>query len=188
MQKTLKELKQLVVLAESQKDKLVLSPLPYKKTELAPVMSKETLDYHYRLAKSYVDRYNSNEGDLDFTQAGAFLHNLFFPQLKPPVNNNQPVGASNEFINKYFDKFDKFKDEFEKIAMSIQGSGWVYLARNGQIKTIKNHAIRQDIIVLIDWWEHAYNLQYLEDKRSYLKNTWRIIDWSVINSRLDLKS
>jgi superoxide dismutase len=70
--------------------------------------------------------------------------------------------------------------------MAIQGSGWVYLARNGKIKTIVNHEIRSDIILLIDWWEHSYNLQYHEDKKSYLKNIWRAIDWSVINDRINL--
>ena len=70
--------------------------------------------------------------------------------------------------------------------MTIQGSGWVYLARNGKIKTITNHAIRQDIILLIDWWEHAWALDYQANKRKYLKNIWRIINWSVINDRLNL--
>ena len=77
MQKTLTELKEIIDLVETKKDILVLNPLPYKKTDLSPVMSKETLDYHYNaLAKGYVDRYNKGEGDLEFNHAGAFLHNF----------------------------------------------------------------------------------------------------------------
>jgi Fe-Mn family superoxide dismutase len=78
------------------------------------------------------------------------------------------------------------KLEFEKTAMAIQGSGWVYLARNGKIKTISNHEMRSDIILLIDFWEHAWSLDYQADKAKYLKNIWRAIDWSVINDRINL--
>jgi len=186
MQKTLLDLKQLIIEAETHVDKLVLEPLPYDRNGLSPVMSKETLDYHYgELAKKYVDRFNKGEGDAEFNRAGAFLHNIFFPQLKEPTGSNKPTGASVEFINKHFDSFDQLKEDFEKTAMGIQGSGWVYIARNGKIKTIKNHEIRQDIILLIDWWEHAWALDYRSDKKKYLKNIWRTINWSVINDRIN---
>ena len=188
MQKTLPELKQLIVEAETKKEKLVLEKLPYDKKSLDPVMSKATLDYHYStLARAYVDRFNAGEGDSNFNEAGAFLHNLFFPQLNVPSGSNNPFGASAKFIDKHFKGgLEEVKDQFEQIAMTIQGSGWVYLARNGKIKTITNHAIRQDIILLIDWWEHAWALDYQADKRKYLKNIWRTINWSVINDRLNL--
>jgi Fe-Mn family superoxide dismutase len=67
--------------------------------------------------------------------------------------------------------------------MTIQGSGWLYLAYNGEIKTIVNHEVRDDILLLVDWWEHAWALDYQADKRSYLENTWKIINWSWINTR-----
>lgn len=185
--KSLAELKQLVVEAETKKDKLVLEKLPYNRNDLEPVMSESTINYHYgKLAKAYVDRYNAGEGDPDFNKAGAFLHNLFFSQFKIP-GNSKPFGASAEFIDKHFKGgFDEVKEMFEKTAMGIQGSGWVYLSRSGKIKTITNHQIRQDILVLIDWWEHAWALDYQSEKAKYLKNIWRAIDWSVINDRINL--
>lgn len=186
MQKSLPELKQLIIEAETRKEHLVLEKLPYGRTDLEPVMSEATLDYHYgKLAKGYVDRYNKGEGDPAFNEAGAFLHNIFFPQLKAP-SNGKPFDASAEFINKHFSNFDALKSEVEEVSMKIQGSGWVYLARNGKIKTIVNHQIRQDIVLLIDWWEHSWSLDYQADKQKYLKNIWRIINWSVINDRLNL--
>ena len=188
MQKSLPELKQLIIEAETRKEHLVLEKLPYSRTDLEPVMSEATLDYHYgKLAKGYVDRYNKGEGDTAFNEAGAFLHNIFFPQLKAP-SNGKPFDASAEFINKHFSNFDALKSEVEEVSMKIQGSGWVYLARNGKIKTIVNHQIRQDIVLLIDWWEHAWSLDYQADKQKYLKNIWRIIDWSVINDRISTKT
>ena len=81
-------------------------------------------------------------------------------------------------------KVDNFVDKFESEAMKIQGSGWVYLARDGSIKTIKNHQIKLDIVLLIDWWEHAWLLDYGSDKKKYLKNQWRIIDWDIVETAL----
>jgi len=187
MEKSLSDLKKFIELTESTREKLVLEPLPYGREDLEPVMSKKTIDYHYgKLAQSYVDRYNQNEGDNEFNQSGAFLHNIFFPQLKSPTGNNKPNGVSQEFIDKKFSSFDNMKSEFEKTAMAIQGSGWVYLARNGKIKTISNHEIRSDIILLIDWWEHSWALDYQADKAKYLNNIWKTINWSVINDRINL--
>ena len=166
-------------------EKLEQARLPYGKTDLGKSLSKTALEYHYgKLYKGYVDRYNDNEGDSDFNEAGAFLHNIYFTQFQKPTNNNKPSGAASEFINEHFKSFDKFKDEFEKTAMKIQGSGWAYLSKDGKIKTITNHEIKQDIVLLIDWWEHAWALDYQADKKGYLNNQWKIIDWNVISSKV----
>jgi Fe-Mn family superoxide dismutase len=159
--------------------------LPYTRDGLGRSLSKQALDYHYgKLYKSYVDRFNKGEGDIDFNEAGAFLHNIYFTQFKSPKNSNTPNGVSEEFINRNFKSFDQFKAEFEKTAMGIQGSGWVYLARDGKIKTIVNHEIKQDIILLIDWWEHAWALDYQADKKKYLENQWKIVNWDIVNAKL----
>jgi Fe-Mn family superoxide dismutase len=68
--------------------------------------------------------------------------------------------------------------------MKLQGSNWIYLSKSGQIKTIRNHAKRTDIALLVDWWEHAWSLDYHSDKEKYLDNIWRIMDWDAINRRL----
>lgn len=189
MEKSFIDLRQIIIEAESKKEKLVLEKLPYKMDDLGPILTKDNLEIHYgKLAKAYVDRFNSGEGDSDFNRAGAFLHNLFFPQLCAPSGSNKPSGVSLEFINKHYDNFSKFKEELEKIAMGIQGSGWVYLARNGSIKTIKNHEVCSDIVLLIDWWEHAWFIDYGSNKQKYLNNIWRIINWAVINDRINLEN
>lgn len=176
-----------VILNESAPSKkLELEPLPFGRGDLEPVMSEETIKYHYgKLAKTYVERYNNREGDLDFNEAGAFLHNIFFPQLQKPKSNNKPTGKILEFINKHYKNFEDLQSNFEKTAMGIQGSGWVYLATNGKIKTITNHQVKKDIVLLIDWWEHAWALDYQSDKKKYLENIWRIINWEVVSSRVD---
>ena len=167
------------------KEKLELVKLPYAKTALSPVMSKSTIDYHYgKLAKGYVDRFNKGEGDNSFNIAGAYLHNLFFPQLRAPRTTNKPTGNIKSLIERKFKTFENFKEEFAEKAMKLQGSNWIYLSKNGAIKTIPNHQKRTDIALLIDWWEHAWAIDYGADKAKYLKNIWKIINWDVVNQRL----
>jgi Fe-Mn family superoxide dismutase len=168
---------------------LTQTKLPYARDDLEPSISEDTIDYHYgKLYKAYVTRFNNGEGNADFNEAGAFLHDLLFTQYQAPSGNNIPDGSAGEFINKNFKTFDSFKDKFLKEAMSIHGSGWVYLARDGKIKIITNHEIKMDIVLLIDWWEHAWALDYQADKKSYLNNQWKIINWNVISARVGLVS
>lgn len=163
---------------------LSLNKLKYSRTALSPVLSKAALDKHLDLAEAYVDRYNDKEGDPVFNEAGAFLHNIFFAQLKSPTSNNRPVGPILTLIKRKYGSFGGFKEEFTEQAMKTQGSGWVYLSKSGDIKVIKNHAIKNDIVLLIDWWEHAWFTDYGTNKKKYLENMWRIINWGAVNSRL----
>ena len=159
-------------------------PLNFEIKDISPVLSKDSIDLHYeKLAKGYATRYNKGEGDKDFNYAGAFLHNTYFPQFREVRDNNPPNGPMFGFINKHHGSYADLKDNFEEVAMKIQGSGWVYLAHDGKIKTIKNHEVRDDILLLIDWWEHAWILDYGTDKKKYLKEIWKIINWNVINTR-----
>jgi Fe-Mn family superoxide dismutase len=171
--------------ASTQPSKLETTPLPYAPKDLEPVMSKETIEYHYEhLAKGYAQRYNRGEGNAEFNRAGSFLHNKFFPQLRAPKSANRPKGAANELIELKFKTFDDFKEQFKEQALTIQGSGWLYLSTQGDIKIIRNHSVRTDIALLLDMWEHAYALQYQWDKAAYIDSFWKIVNWDVVNQRL----
>ena len=170
------------LLREGKPSSLKIEELPYGAKDLSPAISRDTIDYHYEeLAKAYAKRYNANEGDPDFNEAGVFLHNILFQQYQKPSDDNLPTGKALALIEKHYTSFTGFKEAFLKEAMGIQGSGWVYLARDGKIKTIVNHEIKKDIVVLVDWWEHAWALDYQSDKKSYLKNQWTIMNWEHIN-------
>lgn len=174
-----------LVEANTQPAKLETTPLPYAPKDLEPVMSRATIDYHFEhLAKGYAQRYNRGEGNADFNRAGSFLHNKFFPQLRAPKPSNRPKGAVLELIEKKFKTFEDFKEAVKKAAMGIQGSGWVYLSTSGEIKTIRNHAVRTDIALLLDMWEHSYVLDHLWNKEAYIDGFWKIVNWNVINERL----
>ena len=174
----------LDLLEATEKGTLAQIRLPYSRTALAPVMSSAEIDYHYgKLYKGYVDRYNRGEGDKSFNEAGAYLHGIFFSQFKTP-GVSRPRGQILDIINRHHSNFVDFKKNFKTEAMKLQGSGWVYLSKNGSIRTIKNHVKRTDIALIVDMWEHAYNLDYHANKGKYLDSIWRIIDWDAVNRRL----
>ena len=171
-------------LEESKKSKLEILELPYSRTELEPVLSEKTINYHYEnLAKGYAKRYNAGEGDPTFNKAGTFLHNIYFSQFRKPEENNLPNGPVLNLIKRKYGYWRDFKEAFKEEAMKIQGSGWIYMSYDGDIKTIVNHEVRDDILILVDWWEHSWALDYQADKKQYLENTWKIINWTKINTR-----
>ena len=73
------------------------------------------------------------------------------------------------------------------MSMTIQGSGWVYLAKNGSIKTTPNQSYKSDILMPVDMWEHSF-MDYIpakDAKKKYMDGMMRIINWDVINQRLE---
>ena len=183
----MKDLTHYIHLMEVAQGNIKQDPLNFSKGDLHPVMSKETLDYHYSgLASKYFDRYNKGEGDPKFNYGGAMLHNLFFGNLKAPGGANKPTDQSKELIESKYKDFDSFKEAFEKEFMAAQGSNWIYMDTSGKLHTIHNHEYKKDmkIALLVDAWEHAWALDYQQDKSKYLNNIWKIIDWNVVNNRL----
>lgn len=177
----------IIVLAESKSEKVEQEKLSFGRGDLDPVMSEATIKYHYDgLAAKYSERYNRGEGDPRFNYGGAILHNIFFENLTPPKSGNKPVGLSKTLIEERYESFDKFKQAFEKEFMSAQGSNWIYMDTEGKLHTIHNHEYKKGmkISLLVDAWEHAWALDYQQDKSKYLKNIWRIINWEVVNIRL----
>lgn len=167
---------------ESDKDYKQVS-LPVKATLLEPVLSEKNVDYHYRtLHRNYVDKANAGTDDA-FIIGGAELHNLYFEQLAEP-HTKKPTDRILFLIEDRFGDYNDFKTLFKEEASSIQGSGWCYLSKSGDIKTIKNHAPKNDVCLIIDMWEHAYYLDYGPDKKKYIDNFWKIINWDIINGRL----
>jgi Fe-Mn family superoxide dismutase len=179
-------MRDLIDLLESKNKspEIEIIPLAYSEGDLAPVTSIATMHYHYdKLAHAYADRFNKHDGDREFNYAGAWLHNVFFQQFRAVRNNNKPNGPIGNLIRQKFKTWEDFKEAFKAEALKLQGSGWIYLARDGSIKTIHNHQVRNDVLILVDMWEHAYSLDYQADKKKYLDNIWRIFNWNAINTR-----
>ena len=186
--------------------------LPYAKDALAPVISQETIDYHYgKHLQTYVNNLNSlvsgtpyegkcvkeivataPDGAI-FNNAGQVLnHTLYFLQFNPTPSQTEPSGKLAEAIQRDFGNFENFKNEMTKAATTLFGSGWTWLAMNkdGKLVIVKepngSNPVRQGMKPLLgfDVWEHAYYLDYQNRRTDHLANLWKIIDWQVVEQRM----
>ena len=190
--------------------KFELIQLPYNADALAPVISAETIGFHYgKHLQAYVNNLNNllpgsgfeglsleeivtkSEGGI-FNNAGQILnHNLYFTQFKAPVKDNVPTGKIADAINAQFGSFDAFKAEFEKKGATLFGSGWVWLSADKDGKLVitqesnASNPIQKGLkpLLTFDVWEHAYYLDYQNRRPDHLAALWQIVDWDVIEKR-----
>lgn len=183
--------------------------LPYAPDALAPVISQETIEYHYgKHEKAYIDTLNAliegteysdmpleeiirkSEGKLFNNAAQAWNHIFYFFQFSPG-GSREPHGKLRERIDSQFGGFEEFKKKFEEAGATLFGSGWVWLASddNGQLLILQTpnagNPMTQGLkpIFVFDVWEHAYYLDYQNLRAQYLKRLWEIVDWDIIEIR-----
>ena len=186
--------------------------LPYAPNALEPVISEQTINFHYgKHLQNYVNTLNNlikgtelegksveeivkvaPEGPV-FNNAGQVLnHTLYFIQFKSPVSGNVPQGKIAEAINSSFGDFETFKKEFTQAAVSLFGSGWAWLSQDqsGKLVITKEpnggNPLRSGLNPLmgIDVWEHAYYLDYQNRRPDHIAAVWDIIDWEVVGKRM----
>ncbi len=93
-------------------------------------------------------------------------------------------------IKKSFGTFEAFKKEFSDAAKSVEGSGWavLYMDADGNllIGQLEKHNLLglngYKVILAIDVWEHAYYLDYLNDRATYVEKFFSIINWEFVNT------
>ncbi len=191
--------------------KFELIQLSYNADALAPVISAETIGFHYgKHLQAYVNKLNKrlldsgfeglsleeivtkSEGGI-FNNAGQILnHNLYFTQFKAPVMDNVPTGKIADAINAQFGSFEAFKSEFEKKGATLFGSGWVWLSsdKDGKLvitqETNAGNPLTKGLnpLLTFDVWEHAYYIDFQNRRPDYLTSLWQIINWNEINNRL----
>lgn len=192
-----------------------LPTLLYPAGALAPVISRSTVEYHYgKHLQAYINKLNELIADSEFCErtlreiveqapegpllnnAGQVLnHMLYFEQFTPTAPaNNHPTGALQSSIRFDFGNFDTLKKKMEEASIALFGSGWVWLAQDetGKLNIINCHngdnPIRYHMTPLlgIDVWEHAYYLDYQNRRADHVKQLWQIIDWEMVESRLNM--
>ncbi len=183
--------------------------LPYATDALEPVISKQTIEFHYgKHLQAYVDNLNKlivgtkfENSDLEtivkesdgaiFNNAGQVLnHNLYFTSFSPK-GGGEPKGKLAEAINAQFGSFEKFKEDFTAAGVALFGSGWVWLAKDADGKLSINsesnagNPVRKGLTPILgfDVWEHSYYLDYQNRRADHLKELWKIIDWDVVSQR-----
>lgn len=155
-----------------------------KPDDFAPVLSADNVDLHFNtLTKNYFKKWNEEPSDFSF--CGAALHSIWWAGLaKEPVDVPKAV---EEFLQPLGLSADSLSEKLISRLSDLQGNGWFYLDRNGELQTIENHRFTgdfNDILVLIDMWEHSYLLDYKADKQAYIKQIVTLIDWKEVGKRL----
>ena len=193
--------------------KHLLPELPYALDALAPVMSADTLNYHYgKHLQTYLDNVNrmiegtpfadmklkdmitKAQGALYNNAAQAFNHIIFFKQLTPTPTTISPL--LTQALVARFGSVDEFKSEFSNAATALFGSGWVWLAldTNNVLQIVPEPNAGNPItrnmrpLMCIDVWEHAYYLDYQNRRGDYIKNFWNLVNWDYIEKRMQDKN
>jgi Fe-Mn family superoxide dismutase len=171
-----------------------LPPLPFAEGALAPVISANTLSFHYgKHHKAYVDNLNNlvkggewenakledviqaTAGKPDkaglFNNAAQIWNHTFYWHCLKPNGGGKPTGRIAQMIDSDLGGYDKFKTDFAQTCITQFGSGWGWLvAEGGKLKLVKTSNAEtpltkgQTPLLTIDVWEHAYYLDY-QNKR-----------------------
>ncbi|TQL03921.1 superoxide dismutase [Cellulomonas sp. SLBN-39] len=129
---------------------------------------------------------NLQEKNLAFNLGGHVNHSVFWQNLSPE-GGDRPTGELAAAIDEFFGSFEGFQKHFAANALGIQGSGWSILGWDsvGQKLAIfqlydqqSNYPLGLVPIVVLDMWEHAFYLDYVNVKADYVKAWWNIVSWS----------
>jgi len=176
-------------------NKLTVKPLPYDYDVLEPVISKRIMELHHD--KHYVNYVNAFNAVLDlgkvssFNYNGAILHELFWDNMRKPTDNNKAGGTLLKHLETGYGSWENFQKEFSAAAVTVEGSGWAVLWKTPMglaIGQLEKHNLLglngATPILVLDVWEHAYYLDYLNDRKGYVEKWWNIINWDDVAKRI----
>lgn len=187
-----------------------LPPLPYPKDALAPVISAETIEFHYgKHHQTYVDNLNKlivgtefANATLDqivrkaqgpiFNNAAQVWNHTFYWNGLSPKGGGEPAGQLAAAIAKAFGSFPAFQQQFTQAAVTLFGSGWAWLVKktDGDLAIVQtgnagNPITAGDIPLLTcDVWEHAYYIDYRNARAKYVEAFWKLVNWDTVGRTL----
>ena len=187
-----------------------LPSLPFSKSALEPIISAETLAFHYgKRYQAYVNNLNglvdgkpeanmaleelimSAEGGVFNNAAQVWNHSFYWNCLKPG-GGGRPSGALAQAIDRDFGSFDAFKEEFSAAAAKLFGSGWAWLVLAGdKLKIVQTSNAdlpmkhMQTALLTIDVWEHAYYIDYRNARPKYIEAVFdNLLNWDFAGQNL----
>ncbi|HEX4928444.1 MAG TPA: superoxide dismutase [Burkholderiales bacterium] len=170
-----------------------LPPLPYAEDALAPVISAETIQFHYgKHHRKYVEVTNqlleqekaqartleelvrSSSGKL-FNNAGqVWNHNFYWQSLS--AKPAKPGAALRQQLERDFGSYEAFVDRFCAAAVGQFGSGWAWLVqKDGKLEVMATSNAESPMakgircLLTVDVWEHAYYIDYRNERDRYAK-------------------
>lgn len=192
-----------------------LPDLPYPPDALEPVMSRETLECHYgKHHAGYVNNLNelientpfATKSLQDIVTASAELmdaavfnnaaqalnHEMFWNSMSPN-GTSRPAGKLADAVAEDFGSLDKLKKEFRFSAVTLFGSGWVWLVSDaGRLRIVTTSNAGTPLteglepLIVLDVWEHAYYLDVQNDRAGYVDAFLNdLIDWTDASRRYE---
>jgi len=187
-----------------------LPKLPYSESDLAPVISKETIEFHYgKHHQAYVTNINNlikggglenlsleeiiarADGGVFNNAAQVWNHTFYWEGFKP--GGSQPTAAFGKLLTLNFGGLDAFKEKFADAAVKTFGSGWAWLIKEGADKLSILSTSNADLplkhgkraLLNFDVWEHAYYIDYRNRRPDYIKALWGIVNWAGVEKRFN---
>lgn len=190
------------------------SKLPYDHDALEPYISAETLSYHYdKHHRGYVDKLNNQIADTPFAElalediiikarreaevgilqnAQQSWNHAFLWESMSPSGEVVPEGRIKEMIENDFGDLEGFKKQFKEASLSQFGSGWAWLVQDGgklRILATGNAdspvATRVQPLLTLDVWEHAYYLDYQNERARYVDTFLdKLVNWKFAAANL----
>lgn len=180
-----------------------LPPLSYALEELQPAISANTLQFHWgKHLATYISNLNNliqnneyQDMELDdiirkssgplFNNAAQTYNHIFFFKSLSPKPQLQPTGKLLTAIEKEFGSLDSFKEQINKAAISLFGSGWAWLCvdEKGKLEILALSNAGNPLtmgkkpLIAIDVWEHSYYLDYQNRRADYIAGFWKVFDW-----------
>lgn len=189
-----------------------LPPLPFGQRDLEPFLSHKTVECHYeKHHRNYVDTVNAliqgtqlDEIGLDdllfeswgkntklFNNASqVWNHNFFWTCLTPQYQ--EPSAQLRDALARDFGSLSELQEQFDHHAKELFGSGWVWLVKTsrGEIKVRSLSDAENPLMVgetpllTCDVWEHAYYLDYQNERAKYVTAFWSAINWATVEQCL----
>lgn len=195
--------------AKDKDNQFVLQPLPYAENALEPYISKQTIQYHYgKHLAAYITNTNKlktgtpnerlplheiirNASGSLFNNASQVFNHYFYFEALHSASDDKPLDKSADLINRSFGSLEEFKEQFTQAGVSLFGSGWVWLLKNGEKLEIwpapnAENPIKNDKypLLVMDVWEHAYYLDTQNARAKYIENFWKVVNWEVVEKRI----
>ena len=187
-----------------------LPALPYAIDALAPLISQETLEYHYgKHHQTYVTNLNNLVPGTEFESAsleeivkkssGGIFNNAaqvwnhtFYWNSLSPNGGGEPSGKLADAIKAKWGNVDAFKEAFNKSAAGNFGSGWTWLVKksDGSVDIVNTSNAGTPVttddtpLLTCDVWEHAYYVDYRNARPKYLETFWKLANWSFAEKNL----
>ncbi len=207
---------QYLSINESHYSMHALPELPYAYNALEPAIDAQTMELHHsKHHATYVQKLNDAlRGHDELQQLNIFQlmgaietvpedirmvvrnnggghanHSLFWTMMTPG-EGGEPIGELLEALQATFGSFDTFKSEFTAAALTVFGSGWGWLVKDGEELKIISTRLQdnplmnnQEPVLGLDVWEHAYYLKYQNKRPDYIEAWWSVVNWPEVARR-----